>query len=674
MPVSILGRRRRAAVGTAAGLALVLWLPGVAVAAPGELDPGFGTGGTVRTDFGGQEAAYGMAVQGDGKFVLAGNAGPRFALARYTADGGLDTGFGTGGKVTTAFDSAAGARGAVELAGGGILAFGTVYVGTDGSDIALARYTSDGTLDTTFGTGGTVVTDAGDRFGGIEDAAVQADGKIVVAGGGGSSEGDFLVARYNPNGSLDTTFGTGGMVITDFGDKFDAARAVVLQSGGRILAVGGADQGEFGLARYTSNGSPDTTFGGGDGMVTTNFSGFDEAEGVALQPDGKIVAAGGGGFDFALARYNPDGSLDTGFGSGGRVTTDIGNYEFDSAFGGVVLQPDGRMVAAGSTGSGGGDFALARYNPDGSLDAGFGTGGKVVTHVSGAGDRAEGLAIRPNGRIVAAGSADFGGNGDFALAGYQGGSAPVDLTVSKTGPQTASLGDLVTHTVTVTNPSATLSAANVTLDDSLTGAGALVSATASQGDCAITATSAHCALGYLAPGAGVTVTVVAEPSAAGVVSDTATVASTDPDPSSGNNTATAQTTVDNAHGCTIVDTGGAGTIVGTGGDDVICALSGDDVINGGNGNDVIYSGSGNDMIDAANGTDTVDGGPGNDTLVGGNGNDTLTGGPGNDTLTGGSGDDTLITTDGVGGNDTANGGPGSDTCATDPGDNRISCP
>src|SRR5262249_51395919 len=179
-----------------------------------------------------------------------------------------------------------------------------------GSNFAVARYNADGTLDTTFSFDGKVTTD----FGGDDRAfsvAIQADGKIVVAGASLTNPGDdFALARYNPDGSLDAGFGTGGKVTTAFGSGLDHANACTIQADGKIVAVG-ADGGDFALARYNSDGSLDGTFGTG-GKVTTDFGGqLEEAFGVAMQADGKIVAAGAAAGGFALARYYPDGHLDS---------------------------------------------------------------------------------------------------------------------------------------------------------------------------------------------------------------------------------------------------------------------------------------------------------------------------------------------------------------------------
>jgi uncharacterized delta-60 repeat protein len=186
--------------------------------------------------------------------------------------------------------------------------------------------------------------------------AIQSNGKIVVAGYAG---GDFALARYNPNGSLDPTFSGDGKQMTDFG-RFDGANGMAIQPDGRIVAAGFALNGDFGLARYKPNGALDLTFSG-DGKQTTDFGGgSDGASGVALQGDGKIVAVGRGGpgDDFALARYNPNGALDPTFSGDGMQTTDFG-ASGDGALG-VALQGDGKIVAVGGGGPGG-DFALARY-------------------------------------------------------------------------------------------------------------------------------------------------------------------------------------------------------------------------------------------------------------------------------------------------------------------------
>ncbi|MET9894696.1 calcium-binding protein [Streptomyces sp. NPDC006465] len=667
--------RRRSVVaraGTVAAtvLALVLTLPGTAMAAPGDLDPTFSGDGKVLTGFADDDRAGDVAVQSDGKIVSVGASADysvvesRFALTRHNADGTPDTSFGGDGTVTTPINNMdpdlqwSEANALALQPDGKIVVVGSSWRGYENCCwFTVARYNTDGTLDSGFGGGdGRVFTD----FGGPDEArdvAVQPDGKIVAAGFGG---GEVALARYNADGSPDTGFGGGdGQVSSDpapeLPEEGGDGRALALQSDGKIVVGGqvGTTRFDFVLLRYTTNGTLDTSFSG-DGIERTDFGDYESVEGLAVQPDGKIVAAGGSGSSFALARYTANGTLDTSFDGDGRVLTPGGGAAD------VKLQPsDGRIVVAGSNGPGG-NFAVLRYNPDGSQDSGFGSGG-VATADFGGSDAARGVALQSDGKIVTAGGG--GPDNSFALARFEGGgSAPpppagVDLSVTKSGPATVSIGDRPTYSVRVTNNSTTTSATNVSLSDTLSGvAVSVVSATTSSGTCTTTAGGASCSLGTLAPGAAATVTVAAEPRATGTLTDRATVSATQTDPNAGNNTATATTTVNNARGCTRVGTSGNDTITGTYGNDVICALGGDDT------------------VDASYGNDTVHGGYGNDRLDGGYGNDTLNGGPGNDNLIGNYGTDNLNTVDSVSGNDTANGGFNTDTCTTDAGDIRISCP
>ena len=261
----------------------------------------------------------------------------------------------------------------------------------------ISAQTVPGTLDSSFGTGGKLIGVTGGAI------AIQQDGKIVTAGG---SKGDFSVARLNPNGTLDATFGSGGKVTTDFGGPYDGASSVAIRADGKILAAGttvnsSSSIADFALARYNSNGTIDTTFGKG-GKVTTDFAGVSaNAYSVAIQRDGKVVVAGmanvDGGEDFALARYNLDGTPDLSFGTGGRVVTDFGTFAqgFSWADGSsVAIQGDGKIVLAGAAYMDPGfDIALARYNPNGTLDPTFGTGGKVTTNLS-TNDRASSVGLQ----------------------------------------------------------------------------------------------------------------------------------------------------------------------------------------------------------------------------------------------------------------------------------------
>ena len=297
----------------------------------------------------------------------------------------------------------------------------------------------DGDLDPTFGTDGKVLTDFDHSTDIANAVAIQADGKLVVVGttyqDNDFSDEDFAVARYNPDGTLDKTFGVGGKVQTDFPGLAAVASSVVVQPDGKIVVAGGAFPlftfaGDFKVARYNPDGSLDTSFGDG-GIVTTTFPEGSYASDVALQADGKIIAAGtvfvdfnpgeSSNTDFALARYNPDGTPDATFGNGGQVSTDFLGLE-DDAFS-VLIQPDGKIVAVGSANDPATfyDFAAVRYLSNGTLDTTFGVAGKVHTDFGDQNfDRARSAALQPDGRIVAAGFAisQNGGIQNFAVTRY----------------------------------------------------------------------------------------------------------------------------------------------------------------------------------------------------------------------------------------------------------------
>jgi uncharacterized delta-60 repeat protein len=330
------------------------------------------------------------------------------------APGDLDTSFGGDGKVTTNFTSGFDAASALAIqADGRLVAAGT----SGGRKFALARYNSDGTLDTSFGGDGKVTTDFTSSFDGASALAIQADGRLVAAGSAGGRR--FALARYNSDGTLDTSFGGDGKVTTNFSPGNDLANGVAIAPGGAIVAAGaarveGADP-RFALARYNSDGTLDPSFGG-DGKVTTNFTaGTDVALGMVLRPDGRVVVAGTAGrtnHRFALAAYETDGTLDASFGGDGKVTTDF-TPGFDGATA-LTIRPDGTLVAAGSAGNGA-RFALAQYETDGTLDASFGGDGKVTTNFTADFDFALGVALQTDGKVVAAGTAAA----DFALARYE---------------------------------------------------------------------------------------------------------------------------------------------------------------------------------------------------------------------------------------------------------------
>src|SRR5438132_696290 len=318
----------------------------------------------------------------------------------------------------------------------------------------------DGDLDPTFGTGGMVMTDLNRSTDLANAVAIQSDGKLVVVGqtykNNDYSDEDFAVTRYNTDGTLDNTFGRGGKVRTDFPGLAAVPSAVVIQPDGKIVVAGGAFPqftfaGNFEVVRYNPNGSLDRSFGNG-GIVTTTFPEGSYAFDVALQPDGKIVAAGtvfgdhnfdraqsaalqsdgkivAAGFaisqnglseNFAVARYTANGVLDTTFSRDGITQIDFGNC-CQSAYQ-VLLQSDGKIITVGypNTEDSDSDFLLARLNPRGSLDPTFGVGGRVRTSFGDLNGGANGAALQSDGKIVAVGfQATFSNQGsNFALARY----------------------------------------------------------------------------------------------------------------------------------------------------------------------------------------------------------------------------------------------------------------
>jgi uncharacterized delta-60 repeat protein len=408
----------------------------------GGLDSSFGTGGKVVTDLSpGFDVVHALTIQNDGKIIAAGTVGFEFALARYNPDGSLDRSFGDGGKVITDILAAPSFE---EIHAVALQPDARIVVagfaggsGTTNTDFGLARYEPDGSLDRSFGNRGKVTTEF-QSFNSTERAlvlAIQSDGKIL-AGGAASPPFALLsqvfgLARYNVDGSLDPTFGSGGkttVTFVPFSDFNEFIHALAVQPDGKILAAGFVSN-DFGMARFNVDGSLDTSFGDG-GKVRTDFSGrTDDAMRIALQPDGHILLAGRSiqflsDEDLALARYDSNGMLDTGFGAGGKVLADFfptGSGLFGDGLNSIVFQEDGKIIAGGLsefiTRS---DFGVARYNQDGTPDSSFGSGGKVVTDFGtsifgGSREAIFAVELQPDGKIVAAGT---DGSTNFALARY----------------------------------------------------------------------------------------------------------------------------------------------------------------------------------------------------------------------------------------------------------------
>lgn len=459
--------------------------------AAGDLDTTFDTDGLVTTGFsgGGLDQAFAVALQADGRIVAAGRANNGvIGLARFNTNGSLDGGFGSGGKVTTSIggfnDKANGV--AIQADGRVVIAGETNTAGFATADFVVARYTSAGVLDTTFDGDGIATTDFGSSIDRGYAIAVQTDGKLLVAGRSGP---DFGLARYNVDGSLDTTFDIDGKTTTSFGGSEAMAFGIALQADGMIVLAGYTiDAGVYtvAVARYTAAGALDPTFDG-DGKVVTSFTGtFSVAQAVAVQVDGRIVVAGndfnGVNYDFALARYNSDGSLDTTFDTDGKVTTAIGASN-ENAYG-LAIQQDSKLVVVGdSFASGTSRFALVRYLSDGSLDTSFSGDGLQTTAV-GVGSTARAVVLQNDHKIVAVGSADTGSsNLDFALARYDAGTVGTLSPALSAGTLTVTDIDVVGNTNNLTISTDGLGNLVVASDQEVfTGTGGIAGAVLSNGE------------------------------------------------------------------------------------------------------------------------------------------------------------------------------------------------
>ncbi len=429
------GRRSDRRVGLRLGCVLCgLLAPAVVLAAAGDLDPGFGTGGVVKIvtagfSFGGE--GRGVALQRDGRILVAvrlsTTSGPfrELAVRRFLPNGERDVSFGEAGLAGLSLpDTQEAWAVAVQMDGKIVVAGEGMLTGT--SQFVVARFTSEGQPDATFGPSKEGYIEFGFFFlqrAGARAIAIQLDGKIVLAGQAHDGTNlDFALALLTPDGLLDLSFGNSvppdGRITTDFGlNRHDAARAVALQKDGRIVAAGFTDAvaDEFtsdphvlgtptprdvALARFLADGRLDPSFDD-DGLVATDIGSEDTANGLAIQKDGRIVVAGTDDSDFILARYKKNGALDPTFDGDGRVVTDFGSGPARAAA--VALQKDGKIVAAGEAIRGTSlDLAVARYQKNGSPDPRFGIEGRRTTHVGDV-DRALALALQKDGKIVLAG-------------------------------------------------------------------------------------------------------------------------------------------------------------------------------------------------------------------------------------------------------------------------------
>lgn len=500
--------------------------------------------------------------------------------------------------------------------------------------VVSAAHAAPGDLDTNFsGDGRVVETTLASSF--ANAVAIQADGKIVVAGG---LNGDFLVARYNTNGTLDTTFSGDGIVVTDFGGSgTDSASAVAIQSDGKIVVAGNAglnNNARVGVARYNANGTLDNTFSG-DGLFTMDFVGTagGAAQGLAIQADGKIVVVGSSGSDFAIARLNSNGTLDTTFGpqpSTGIITKDFGSGNEGATA--VAILPDGRIVVAGFTIVAGREAFAWDYisstgfpqvvGPDADSTGAPINGAKHTLFGGGVDASPTSIAIQADGRIVLVGDATFasgipGAVDRFMVIARYNVDGTMDATFSGVGLRGVDFGDdissfasgvavqadgrivVVGHVSENFNDKFAVARFNTngSLDSTFSGNGLLTTDFSAATNDSADAVAIQRSDGRI---------VVAG--------------------SAGSRMALARYHAFTCNGLNV-------TILGTNGANVITGTLKPDVIHGLGGND---------FIDGSGGDDTICGGDGSDTLIGGTGNDTLVAGLGADTLTGSEGTDVCI--------------------------------
>ncbi len=460
-------------------------------ALPGALDASFGKAndgtpdGVVNLSLGnGNDAANAMAVQADGKIVVAGSststggATHNIVVQRFNTDGTLDTGFGKSSdgspdgvvSLNLGDNTDDVARAVAIQADGKIVVVGT-SVGQS-SNIVLARLNADGTLDAVFGSGmadgtpdGVVAVNLGVGDDVANAMVIQPNGKIVVAGTttsttGGTTSKNIMVARLNTDGTPDVGFGVGtadgtpdGVVSISLGDGSDEANAVALQADGRIVVAGTTTTTSTGatsniaVVRLNGNGTLDADFGAGnadgtpDGVVSVSLGdGADVAKSVAIQSNGKILVAGttvaaDKSINIAVARLNADGTLDASFGAGtadgtpdGVVAVSLGKGDDD--VNAMTVQADGKIIVVGSTTSTGSsaNIAVARLNANGSLDASFGAGnadgtpdGVVSLSLGDGSEFARAVALQADGKIVVAGDHVSGSSTDIFVLRLIGG-------------------------------------------------------------------------------------------------------------------------------------------------------------------------------------------------------------------------------------------------------------
>lgn len=460
--------------------------------AAGLPDATFNLTGKQTVGFGNQfDTANAIVPQSDGKVLLAGYTSSNttglnsFALARLNSDGSLDTSFDSDGRVTTDFGAGASAQaiGAAIVADDKILVGGFIAQGS-GTDFVFVRYNPDGSLDNSFGTGGIRVVDVGFTSELATSMRLSADGSTVYLAGsdGNGGSASFLLARFDTaTGNLDASFGGGdGIVTAATPAGWGEISSITLASDGAIIAAGLQNTGtaDFAVARFTPTGELDLNFATG-GFFVTDFAGqglADEAVGVTLQSDGKIIAVGfsgntlprAGESRFAMLRLNADGSLDNTFASGGKYLSAPASARYQS-LNSVVVLGDNRVVAVGTSGDPNApaaspdainsDFVALRFSADGALDTSFGNGGQAAVDLTGYFDQASAVALQSDGRILLAGfsgnTSSQGGGSDFGVARLSADSDQTGRIATLFAPTPVAQGSPALFTLTLDQPATT---------------------------------------------------------------------------------------------------------------------------------------------------------------------------------------------------------------------------
>jgi uncharacterized delta-60 repeat protein len=594
--------------------------------ANGSLDTSFDVDGKLTTDFFGDDD-YGssVTVQSDGKILVAGSVNDGFnddfGLVRYDANGRLDPSFDVDGKLTTDFfgDDDYGKSVTVQW-DGKILVAGSVNDGFN-DDFGLVRYDANGKLDSSFGVDGKLTTDffGDDDYG--KSVTVQSDGKILVAGSVNDGFNDgFGLVRYDANGKLDSSFGVDGKLTTDSFED-DVGNSVTVQSDGKILVAGSVYAEEldvnissvFGLVRYDANGTLDPSFGV-DGKLTTGFfGGYDSGNSVTVQSDGKILVAGsvynGINYDFGLARYDANGTLDPSFDVDGKLTTDFfGGYDSGNS---VTVQSDGRILVAGSVYNGiNYDFGLVRYNANGTLDTTF---GPPVSALRGSVTFTEGGARVLLDSSVTITDAELTASGNYAGA---------SITLQRSG--TASSDDIFSLSDGFKTP---VEGCALAYGDSQIGtitknSGGIFKITFNENATPTLVNLALSSINY--------VSLSNTPPASVTINWTFSDGNTGNQGTGGALTATGTTTVNitsvDADDAYLIGSAIAEALTGGTGNDVLDGAGGSDSLWGGLGKDTLYGGDGADILQGRAGIDELYGETGSDTLIGGSSSDVLNGG------------------------------------------------